>query len=69
MKEESGAEEKKSTKKRKIYVKTKCKDLWRLTEKRKTLLGQALGICKGTSELGKLQVQCISSKALKRSEC
>ena len=31
-------------------------------KKKKTLLGQALGICSGTSELERLQVQCMSPR-------
>ena len=43
----------KDTKKRKVYGKNKVKMFMKTYIKKKSILGQAFGICKGTSELGK----------------
>ena len=62
LKEESGVEEKKSIEKRKVYGKTKWKDLWRLTERRKFSSDRLLLFVRARVSWVSLQVQCISTK-------
>ena len=50
MREEDKVEEKRSTKKRKIYAKNKVQKFIKTYKKEKSILKQTFRICKGTSE-------------------
>ena len=67
MREEDKVEEKRSTKKRKIYAKNRVQKFIKTYKKEKSILKQTFRICKGTSEWG--EVGRFSKGVQERSEC
>ena len=67
MREADKAKEKRSTKKRKIYVKNKVQKFINTYRKEKSILGQASRICKGMSGWG--EVGKFNEGVQERSEC